>query len=281
VARIMLFLFREQPIRLSRKKLSGFTYHLRGDFTMFNKKLAALAVAGATLLPAASASAVVQLGFILDESGSIGSSNYTIIQNGLASAMSLIPTTGQYEVSVVSFSSGASTIVNHQLISSAADAAAVAALILGDTFNGGSTDMAAAFTQMTTVLGGSTNSITSSYVNLATDGVANSQSAVTTAFLAMIAAGVDNVSIEAIGGGVDATYLQGTICYPQACDLTSPYNFPTQGFYIPVADANGYAAAIGNKVRVVTGQVPEPGSLALAGLALAGLAGMRRRTRQA
>ena len=76
---------------------------------MFNKKLAALAVAGATLLPAASASAVVQLGFILDESGSIGSSNYTIIQNGLASAMSLIPTTGQYEVSVVSFSSGAST----------------------------------------------------------------------------------------------------------------------------------------------------------------------------
>lgn len=247
---------------------------------MLNKKLAALAVAGATLLPAASASAVVQLGFILDESGSIGASNYTIIKNGLASAMSLIPTTGQYEVSVVSFSSGASTLVNKQLISTAADAAAAAALILGDAYNGGSTNMAAAFTQMTSVLGTMAN-YTSSFVNLATDGVPDSQSAATTALLAMIAAGVDNVSIEAIGSGVNAAYLQGTICYPQACDLTSPYNFPTQGFYIPVADATAYAAAIGNKVRVVTGQVPEPGSLALAGLALAGLAGIRRRNRQA
>lgn len=253
---------------------------IRDVKTSLARKAAVATVVAAAAFGAAQANAgVIQLGFILDESGSIGSSNYSIIQNGLANAINtLVPITGAYEISVVSFATTAQTLVNHVLIDSAAARTSVANAILADTFSGGSTAMDAAFNAMATALIGSTQVIDSTYVNFATDGVPNSQAAATTARNNMITnASVDNISIEAIGAGVDAAYLQGSICYPQACDTTSPYNFPTQGFYIGVADAQGYADAIGNKIKVVTNQVPEPEMLVVFAIGLLGLGIMRRR----
>src|SRR4051812_11151904 len=74
------------------------------------------------------ANAVIQLGFILDSSGSIGSGNWTTIVTGLSNSIdTLIPTDSSYELSVVTFSAGASPIVNHVLIDSAATRSSVAA----------------------------------------------------------------------------------------------------------------------------------------------------------
>jgi uncharacterized protein YegL len=229
-----------------------------------------------------SANATVQLGFLLDSSGSIGSSNWTTIVTGLGTAIqTLVPQNGTYEVSVVSFSSSATTIVNHVLINSAATANSVAAAITAASFQGGSTNMAAGFSTLQADLTGSSlfASATASYVNLATDGVSDNDTLTTNARDAIITAGVDNISIEAIGSGVDVNYLK-SLCYPTMCDDTVPYNFPTQGFYIAVANAAGYSAAISNKILVVTNQVPEPATMAVLGIGLFGL-GMARRRRRA
>ena len=78
---------------------------------------AALAVSLTVATPARAAT--IQLGFLLDSSGSIGAVNWGIITNGLASAINThIPVGGldTYEVSVVTFSSGTQTIVDHMLI---------------------------------------------------------------------------------------------------------------------------------------------------------------------
>lgn len=249
-------------------------------FRKVSKFFAAPVVALGLVVSAPAANAgVIQLGFILDRSGSIGSGAWGTITSGLSNAINtLVPTDGSYEISVVSFATSSSINVNHVLIDSVAARSGVASAIAGIGYSGGTTNMSAAFSSMTTALTTSALTIDNTYVNLATDGQpSEGDAAATAARNSLIStASVDNLSIEAIGSGVDAAFLQNSICFPGPCTIAPTFSFPGNGFYIPVANATEYAAAISNKIAVVTQQVPEPGMALILGLGIAGIA-MRRR----
>lgn len=254
--------------------------------TFFNKISSKIAVSAVALgmafsAPAANAG-VIQLGFIMDSSGSIGSGNWTTIKGALATAVNaLVPTDGSYEISVVNFSNIAVTAVSSVLIDSVAARSAVASAINSMGFLNSTTNMAAAFNAMNTALGSSALTIDHSYVNLATDGVpvggVDPVGAAITARNALITAGVDNISIEAIGSGVDASFLQNDICFPGPCTIAPTFSFPGNGFYIPVANAAEYASAIDNKIQIVTQQIPEPGMALMVMLGVVGIAAARRK----
>ncbi|MGZ0245447.1 MAG: VWA domain-containing protein [Alphaproteobacteria bacterium] len=124
---------------------------------LFNKlsttvSAAVVAVRLAISAPAANAG-VIQLGFIMDSSGSIGSSNWNTIKGALANAVNtLVPTNGAYENTVVNFSNTTTAAVNHVLIDSVAARTSAANAINAMAFIGNTTNMAAAFSAMTLAL---------------------------------------------------------------------------------------------------------------------------------
>lgn len=250
--------------------------------------MASLAFGGAGV----SAAPVTQLGFALDGSGSVSTANYNLLRNGLSAAIASLPLDGTVEIVIVTYGSGIGVVTSPTVLS-AATLPVIQNAIISHAKAGGGTDTAGAIGRLTALMTGSSNFAdpgTTSIINLATDGVPNSQADAVAAAQAAFAAGIDALSIEAIGSGVSSASAlnnMAAIAFPgpatilpvNSTDIPNPIG---GSWVVPVSNFDALAPILLAKVQAAivppppTG-VPEPGSLALVAAALAGLWAFRRR----
>lgn len=250
---------------------------------IINKLIAAITLFSMTLLSShAVAGPSTQLGFILDGSGSVSSSNYDLLRSGLSDAIAALTTDGSIEITVTAYGSNTTTVVAPTLLT-AATLAAIQSAILTHVKAGGGTDTAGALRYTTSLL---TNSVyfsdaglKASILNLATDGIPNDQTAAVDAAAYAYSQGIDALSIEAIGSGVNSgTQLNAmlAIAFPGPATLlglnsTTIPNPVGGSWVVPVSDFDALAPVL--KAKVIASVTPtnpvpasSPFSVMLAGL---------------
>lgn len=237
------------------------------------RKLSAVAALAAAAATGAQA-APVGLAIVLDESGSISGTDWTTQLNGYANVLgsSLIQTNGSLVIGVWKFAQGVEQVFAPTLLDDAGDKAALVAAINGMVrANTGATSIGDAITtafssfqSYATTAGGTIDSVLAKMViDVSTDGQNNNGLAPDTAVTNVVAGGVDQVNCLGVGGSADCSWNRA------GTDL----DFTASTF----AD---FERILGIKIATET-NVPEPASLALAGLALAGVAASRRRAKAA
>lgn len=258
------------------------------------RRALATLVAGFSLAVASigAQAAITQLGFALDASGSVSTANYNLLRSGLSDALAGLPVDGTVEITIVSYGSGVSTVTSPTILT-AATLPTIQAQISSHAKDSGTTNTAGAINSLTSLITGSASfalADTKSLINLATDGFPNSQSAAVAAGVAAFAAGIDALSIEAIGSGVSSPSALNdlaAIAFPGPVTIL-PVNSvaipnPLNGSWVvPVSDFNALAPVLAAKVQASVNLVPTPGSAALFSVALLGLGlATRRRNNRA
>ncbi len=218
-----------------------------------------------------------QLVMILDGSGSIGSTNWGIIREGLASAVensACLPQDGSVELTVVQFGYGSADnyakVEVGPVVIDASNVATVAAQIRAMSYSSGLTPMAHGIHVAADAAAGSANfdAAKKQALNLVTDGTPNVcdntwscpdyQTNVVSArdyaisTLQMTAA-QDEFDAEGIGITTsNRDWLRDNIVYPQPGNIAPPF---VPGWVRVVADADEFAATICEKITVI---VPTP-----------------------
>lgn len=265
-------------------------------FKMLIPAAAAMVVSFGMSMPVKAA--VIDLGFAIDESGSVSGTATTgelgLLRGGLASALDLIPSVGApnnpntYRVSIVRFASSAGTLVAPTIIDDTTRAEIQNTLLTASRFSGGTNIPSSIFQLLSELcpdLGAGNNcAADTTLFNIATDGAGGDPTI--SANPAAIAAGVEGISYEAIGGGLSPAAI-ANFAYPTPAIVVDADNIPnplTQGFVVAVANFEDFESAIAAKVgRIVqdtggggTTVIPLPAGLPLLLTAFAGLFGLRR-----
>lgn len=265
---------------------------------------AALAlVLGLSMGSAQAATETIDLAFILDSSGSVGSSNFTDAKNALATALSNnvpAPTAErEYRITVVNFSTTATKVVDSVVWNDDNDDTILSS-ISGMTFSNGFTCYSCAMDLLGEIDGiGIVNMMTDGNPNRPTipnNGISDEQdarNAANAARDAMRARGWDSLSFEAVeppgSTAIDIDYLKslgfdtGGIGVPEIAgpgDILDPLN---SSFVLKILDfGESYEAAVAKKIQKIddpTPAVPVPAALPLmaAGLGMFGVVRLRRR----
>ncbi len=253
----------------------------------------ALMVTGGT-----AGAAIIQLGAALDASGSVSSSDFQLQLNGWANAVNSLPTDSSVEVTIVQFGTSASVEVSPTVIDSVATRTSVANAISSISKAGGGTATDLGINALVSALTGSANFLpgtNSSIINLATDGVPNSQTAAIAAAQAAEAAAIDALTGEAVGPGASTSSIAQLVFNPTCsvnsgcsviltADSVPPNPLTGSAWVLPVTNFTAFGTAIGNKVGQIVGpptpSVPEPNVIALLAMGLMGIGLAGRRARR-
>lgn len=235
--------------------------------------------------------AVIDLGFALDESGSVSRSNFDLAKNGLAAALAQVPVMGAnvYRISVVAFGRATRTIVPVTEVT-AATLSGIQDDVRNINYAAGSA----------TAIGDSIAELTENFVaaglgdrslfNVTTDGQNTIGVLPSSAASAAAAAGIDGLSFEAVGNfntsTIQAIAFPGTtVLINDAADIP---DLTTGSFVFNVDSFADYEAAIAAKVgRIVidtggggptTSPIPLPAGMPLLLAGLGMLAVARRRS---
>ena len=237
---------------------------------------------------------IVNLGFAIDESGSVGSNGFALQIQGLAAALANIPTTGdiEYRIGVVAFSSGARTLIPPTIVT-AANIGMLQTTLLNATFGGGGTAISAGLNLLVSDFNtaGATAEETTLF-NVTTDGLSGLTADIAAA-AAAIAAGVDSISAECIivcasELSAGSQNLLSIVSPSPGVFVTDPANLPNPlqtAFVLQVGGFEDYADAIDAKIGLVVdvtsgvSDVPIPAALPLfiSAIGAYGFAARRRR----
>lgn len=210
--------------------------------------------------------ATVDLGFIVDRSGSVGETNYDNTMTELKKALNTIDVTGdtKYAISIVTFSAtnasnGATTVVADNIVLDSLSKRTSLNTAIDNAITG--TQIASSSNQTNyekafDVMAGLGTSGEVSILNFATDGFPNEGNTTLTALAdeitALQNAGWDAMNVEAIGTGVSGSgLLQGLGFDTQITAGWDPDNDDIADFFVAGSRANGNCSGISSSAQIV------------------------------